>query len=265
MKFRMPKILKFKRKNTLSEYSSDYSSYNLDDWESYYTTSNKKSSRNKRKKRILPTFYRVVVALAILLVVLTVRETTHPVGVQAREGLKYMLTTEWNFQPAVDKAVQLGLQAVNMQMPFQNDLSGVSPVLSTQVNKDYAVPVNGKVVKKYGWEEDPEIGIERFNTGIAINCPPGSNVKASRDGRVARIGEDESLGVFVLIDHGEDSFTMYAGLGEVLVEENQLVEREMVIGRVSEERANAGTGVHFEIRENDKLVDPLSRLQGIKN
>ncbi|MBM7854523.1 murein DD-endopeptidase MepM/ murein hydrolase activator NlpD [Desulfohalotomaculum tongense] len=260
MKFKLPKLPNFKLKSSskLGDYSYNYSGYNPDDWESYYTSRGKKSFNKKGKSRFWPTFYRVVVALAIFLVVLTLRETTHPVGVRAREELKYLLTTDWNFQPALDKAVQLGLQVVNMEMPFHNEFSGASPALSSKISSQYALPVSGRVLKKYGWVKDPGMGLERFNSGIYIACSPGSNVKASRSGKVARVGTDQTLGTFVLLDHGGGDFTLYAGLGNVNVKENQQVEKEMIIGTVG-----SGAGLHFEIRENNELVDPLTKLQGL--
>ncbi|MBO8137265.1 MAG: M23 family metallopeptidase [Desulfotomaculum sp.] len=257
MKFKRPRLSKFFSRGKRNDYPYSNLNYDPDNWESYYITSGSRNLGSKKKKRLLPTLYRIAVVLAVLLVVVTIRETQHPLGIQAREGLKYLLTTEWNFQPALDKAVQLGLRAVNMDMPFHNDLSGASPALSSNMADQYSLPVSGRVIKRYGWGKDPDIGLERFNPGIFIECKPGSSVRAARDGRVARVGEDQTLGTFVLLEHGRGNYTMYAGLSRVVVKENQQVEKEAVIGVIDEN----SKGLHFEIRENNKLVDPLPKLQ----
>ncbi|HHU87117.1 MAG TPA: hypothetical protein GXZ25_09995, partial [Peptococcaceae bacterium] len=44
-------------------------------------------------------FYRAGVALLIFLVFLALKETSNPWGLEARENLKKVLTTDWNYQP----------------------------------------------------------------------------------------------------------------------------------------------------------------------
>lgn len=244
--------------NYPANYPTNYPKYKSNNWESYYLSN--KGFGDKKPKRKFKTLYQVLAAGMIFFVVLSLRETDHPAGVQAREGLKYMLTTEWNFQPAMDKAVQLGLQAVNMNMPFFNDVPGTSPVLAPRLGGQYSVPVSGQVTKEYGWIIDSD-GLERFNPGIFISSTDGANVKASRAGKVVRVGEDKALGTYVLIEHGNGDFTMYAGLGQVFVEESQQVQKETAIGQVGKCEETGTTGLHFEIRENNKLIDPLIKLQ----
>ncbi|MEG6614876.1 M23 family metallopeptidase [Peptococcaceae bacterium 1198_IL3148] len=277
MNFKFPKLprlpkIKIGKKNTLNNYpynysnsytSKNYSNYNRlnsDDWESYYRYSGQKGYNRKKPRGRLTNFYRAVVAFALLLVVISVRESDNPMAVEARDGLRYALTTEWNFQPALDKAVALGLRAVNMDMPFFNDVPGTTPVLAPKITGEYALPVSGQVTKRYGWITDDD-GLEQFNSGVFISCEAGTYVRASRKGKVARMGADKALGNYVLLDHGSQDYTLYAGMEEILVKENQQVNVETVIGVVAEGESATETGIHFEIRENNKLVDPLSKLQ----
>lgn len=273
LRIRWPKFSKLKngKKNNIQSYPTDYSTsgskFNLNDWESYYRQSKKRGlagfGKPEVKKGRFRTFYRVTVAVALFLVVLTLKETSNPVGVKARESLKYAMTTEWDMRPAMDKAVQLGLQAVNMDLPFFNDVPGTSPVLAPKVSAEYALPVSGQVTKNYGWNKDTE-GLEQFNSGIFISCDAGCYVKAARGGKVSRLGEDQELGNYVLIDHGGEDYTLYAGLDKVMVQENQQLNVETVIGTIAQGKEGK-PGLHFEIRENNKLVDPLTRLQTLTN
>ena len=246
------------------DYSKNHSKQTLEHWENYNFSGAKKDFDYKGKNKKQKMFYRVVVAVAIFLTVLMLRETDHPVGVQTREGLEYMLTTELDFQPAFDKAVKLGLQTVNMNEAFLNYLPGTSPVLAPQSINEYALPVFGKVIKPYGWIKDSADGLEYFNTGIYISSTPGTVVKASRSGRVIRIAEDKIRGSYILLDHGHNDFTLYAGLGEIFVQENQRVVANTQIAVVGDNQAGI-PGVHFEIRENNKLVDPLQIFKNSLN
>ena len=264
--FKMPRIffLNLKERKKTGNYTTDYLNNYTENYPKNYPKNHPKYNQRNRKKNNWNMFRRILVAFAIFLVVLMIRETNHPVGVQTREGLEYMLTTEWNFQPTLDKAVQLGLQTVNMDVPFFNDLPGTSPVLSPRLSNEYAMPVSGKIIKPYGWVKDSAEGLEYFNAGIYISCAPGTVVKASRSGRVVRVGEDKVQGTYVLLDHGKGDFTLYAGLGEVFVKENYQVEAKTQIAIVGE-REGSITGLHFEIRENNKLVDPLARFTNFTN
>lgn len=258
MKFKWPKI---RKKSSAINYPTNYPTGYSQDWESYFSAGTR---RNIRKKSFWQNFYRVLIAFAIFLVALTLRETEHPLGVQARESLKYALTTEWDYQPVLDKAVQIGLQTVSMEVPFFNDLPGTSPVLAPKTDTYYALPVSGTVIKEYGWVKEGADGLERFNPGIYISAEAGSEVKASRSGRVERVGRDESLGTYVLIEHNGNDYTLYAGLSEVYVSEDQAVDVQTIIGTVGE-NSDGISGLHFEIREDNKLVDPLSKLEGLTN
>jgi Membrane-bound metallopeptidase len=77
------------------------------------------------------------------------------------------------------------------------------------------LPVSGKLLRGYGWSTDGLDDMERFHPGIDIAAAPGSPVKAVLPGKVAKIGEDEGLKSFILLDHGEGTYTLYAGLGNI--------------------------------------------------
>ncbi|MDD4335154.1 MAG: M23 family metallopeptidase, partial [Desulfotomaculaceae bacterium] len=66
---------------------------------------------------------------------------------------------------------------------------------------------------------------------------------------------------YVLIDHGQGSYTLYGQLARAVVSEGHDIKAGQTIGEVGNTGDVAGGSLHFELRENEKLVDPLSRLQ----
>lgn len=216
----------------------------------------------KSKKSSPKTFYRVVVAFAILAVFLVAKESGGPVSQQVRGGLRYMLSTEWNLQPTLDKAVQIGLQTVNMDFPIFKDLGGQTlPAMSNQPKADnWPLPVSGKLVTSYGMVKEPGDSIETFHPGIDIGAAMGTPVKVVKDGQVAQVGQDKNYGRFVLVDHGQGSFTLYAGLEDITVKEKQQVRVEDVIGKIGPAKEGQNPALHFEVRENNQLVNPLSKM-----
>ncbi|ABO51050.1 peptidase M23B [Desulforamulus reducens MI-1] len=249
---------KKKKRDPLNNYYS-YNSNN-DDWASMlYSGDNWK--RKKQSSRGWKTFYRIVAALGIFAILLVIKESPHPWSQQARENLKVALTTEWNVVPVLDKAVAFGLQTVNMDWPLFHELS--NPVLpaTTEPVQDgvWAIPVSGRVVQEFGWSKSTEDNLERFNPGIDISAPVGSPVKVVQPGKVSRIGYDRAYGEFVLIEHQKGGYTLYAGLNDISVLEDDPVQEGQVLGTIAEQ-SQGDPVLHFEVRENDKLVDPLKKI-----
>ncbi|MDD4237610.1 MAG: M23 family metallopeptidase [Desulfotomaculaceae bacterium] len=220
----------------------------------------------KKPKRAIyknHNLFRVFAALVIMMGFLALKDTANPWGVGARENLKSVLTTEWNYQPVFERVVQYGLAIANTEWPLP---SSPQPVISinglTEMPESLQVPVSGQVVRGYGMVVDPIDNMERFHSGIDIAAPVGSPVMAVQDGTVQRLGDSPVLGKYVLIEHtGEGYFSFYGELARLIVEEGQAVQAGQVIGEVGTAGDIPGGGLHFEMRENNKLVDPLTRLQ----
>lgn len=236
-------------------------SFKQDEWGPYYRQPHwKKPKRDGSGRKSL---YRFSIAILILMVFLALRGTNSTWGTAARENLKNVLTTEWNYQPVLERVVQFGLQLADMDWPF---FSSPQPVISgiPDNNKSYTalpLPVSGKVIRGYGMAIDPVDNMERFHAGIDIAAPVGSPVKVVYDGKVARIGDSPALGKYVLVEHEGGFFTLYGGLAEAAVEEGQSLKAGQAVGEVGNNGDISGGGLHFEVRENSKLVDPMTRLQ----
>lgn len=205
---------------------------------------------------------RLAAALCILVLLLALRRAPFAFGEQIREGLRYVLTTEWNVQPVMQKVVQLGLQMVNFDRDFNGDLiPRASQTLGTNAaSADWRLPVSGRVVRGFGWSVDPLDDLERFHPGVDIAAPAGTPVRAAREGRVEKEGKDGALGRYVLLNHGDGCYTLYAGLAAVKVTAGQKVDGGQELGTVGGAGDVPGGGLHFELREKERLVDPLGRL-----
>ena len=107
-------------------------------------------------------------------------------------------------------------------------------------------------------------GKKTFHSGIDIETEVGAPIRAALSGIVIHIDYTESLGRVIVIDHGNGLKTVYGTLGEILVEENEFVQQGEIIGKAGTLR-NANRGqLHFEVRENNKTVDPLEKITNVK-
>lgn len=205
---------------------------------------------------------------AIFLVLLAVKDGRGPAGTRVRETLAHVLTTEWNYQVALDRVINLGLQTVAVEVPFLTgpayrdaaEVMGPANGENGESGAELPMPVSGCVVREYGWVVDRLDNLERFHPGIDIAAPENSPVRAVMPGVVQMVGKDGAYGPYVLLDHGRQVFTLYANLGELLVQEGDRVTVGQVLGAVGTEGDLGEPGLHFELREQGKLIDPLTRL-----
>lgn len=99
--------------------------------------------------------------------------------------------------------------------------------------------------------------------GIDIAAPRGTDIYAAASGTVTFAGTYSSYGKLVIIDHGKGYETYYAHQSSIDVEKGDKVEKGDVIGHVGMTGSASGNHVHFEIRRNDKRVNPLLGLGGV--
>lgn len=208
---------------------------------------------------------KILVVLFILVILVAVRNWQNPYGEEMRAGLRYVLTTNWNFQPVVEKVVQLGLQLTGAENEFDSGIPRGLAYRETMgqatFNQELPLPVSGELVKEYGWHKDAMDDLERFHAGIDIQAAPGTPVKAVLPGTIIKLGQDGNLGQFVQLNHGSGTYSLYAGIDFAALSVGQSVTAGEEIGKVSPGGGEIpGGGLHFELREHDKLIDPLTKL-----
>lgn len=101
-----------------------------------------------------------------------------------------------------------------------------------------------------------------YHQGIDIAAAHGVDVHAAADGLVLWADGDwnRGYGVCVEIDHGGGIHTFYAHLSALAVEAGQAVTRGQVIGKVGASGVSVGPHLHFEVRRDGELDDPLAYL-----
>jgi murein DD-endopeptidase MepM/ murein hydrolase activator NlpD len=114
----------------------------------------------------------------------------------------------------------------------------------------------------FGVRSDPFEGSARMHAGLDMAAPIGTPVYATADGVVARAGPSNGYGNLIEIDHGRGVHTRYGHLSAILVSENTRVHRGDMIGRVGSTGRSTGPHLHYEVRLDDRAINPLPFLQG---
>ncbi len=122
-------------------------------------------------------------------------------------------------------------------------------------------PVNGRVVASFGTQVHPRYGTRVRQKGMQIEAAEGTPIQAVAPGQVVFVGWLGGYGQTVVLDHGQDYFTLYAHASEVLVSQGQTVAAAQTIARVGSTDSLFGPGVHFEIRQGKEARDPARWLR----
>jgi septal ring factor EnvC (AmiA/AmiB activator) len=117
-------------------------------------------------------------------------------------------------------------------------------------------PTEGRVVTEYGRETHPRFGTETVRTGIDIEAPEGTPIRAVAAGTVAYRGWLKGYGNLLVLDHGDGYYTLYAHASQILVDEGDQVKAGAVVGRVGETGSVDGPRLHFEVRYQSRAEDP---------
>jgi murein DD-endopeptidase MepM/ murein hydrolase activator NlpD len=121
-------------------------------------------------------------------------------------------------------------------------------------------PVEGRVASSFGERQDPINGEGAFHTGIDIDAPYGTPVRAAADGDVSGAAMGAGYGREVVLDHGHDVSTIYGHLSAIAVVPGQHVTRGQVIGYVGQSGRATGPHLHYEVRVHNVPVNPYKYL-----
>ena len=120
---------------------------------------------------------------------------------------------------------------------------------------------SGKINNEYGFRRNPFGGRSyEFHGGLDIDGERGDNVLAPANGVVTRAGWQGGYGNLIEIDHGNGLTTRYGHLSQGVVQVGDAVQRGQLIGMVGSTGRSTGPHLHYELRVNDKPVNPRRLL-----
>jgi murein DD-endopeptidase MepM/ murein hydrolase activator NlpD len=117
------------------------------------------------------------------------------------------------------------------------------------------------ITSEFGWRQHPITGNRKFHTGIDFGADLGTPIYAIANGRVEYAGDKGGYGNTVIINHGSGKSTLYGHASKIYVRKGQQVVRGQMIAAVGSTGMSTGPHLHFEVRVNDKPVDPHPYLQ----
>ncbi len=126
-------------------------------------------------------------------------------------------------------------------------------------------PVEGRVARGFGRQVDPDFRTETFRKGVEYAVPSGTPVRAVAAGSVRYAGRFRGYGETVILDHGEQYFTVSAHLSEIAVAVGDWVEAGAAIGHSGESGSLRGAQLYFEVRRGSVALDPREWLSAARS
>jgi murein DD-endopeptidase MepM/ murein hydrolase activator NlpD len=121
-------------------------------------------------------------------------------------------------------------------------------------------PVRGQVNSGYGSRTSPWSAKSEFHSGLDIGARVGTPVKSPAPGTVVFAGVNAEYGQTLIIDHGNETKSLYGHLSKLSVAVNQKVQRGEVIAMTGNTGRSSGPHLHYEIQVKGQSVNPTSYL-----
>ncbi|MBN4076310.1 M23 family metallopeptidase [Gemmatimonas aurantiaca] len=121
----------------------------------------------------------------------------------------------------------------------------------------YGLPLQGFISRDYA---DSSTG--KFHPGVDVAVGVGTPVLATASGEVIFASGDVIYGMMVIVEHNDSVKTVYAHNSKLLVSEGQPVIAGMRLALSGNTGVSSAPHVHYEVRINNKAVNPGRFLAG---
>jgi murein DD-endopeptidase MepM/ murein hydrolase activator NlpD len=146
---------------------------------------------------------------------------------------------------------RLGLSLARMAV-LERAMDGIPQVVPASVEN---------ITSGFGYRRDPFNGHAAMHAGLDFKGAVGSPIFAAAEGRVTFAGWKSGYGQAIEITHGNGMLTRYAHLSRIGVKVGQDVDAGDTIGGLGNTGRSTGPHLHFEVRINDRAVNPRPFLE----
>ena len=143
------------------------------------------------------------------------------------------------------------LQTVRSDVDKRNQLAAATPSIW---------PTHGWLSSSMGNRADPLTGEKDFHPGLDISADKGDPVYATADGKISHAASAGNYGNLVIVEHGYGLETRYGHLSLFKVKAGQAVKRGDLLGLVGSTGRTTGPHLHYEVRANGRILNPLQLL-----
>lgn len=133
-------------------------------------------------------------------------------------------------------------------------------IINIKNTTTFIKPVEGVVSSKFGNRETATGNVPKNHTGTDIAANLGTKIKSATNGEVVLASEEGDYGKHLKIQIGDVSI-IYAHCNNLYVKQGDMVVQGQEIAEVGSTGNSTGPHLHFEIRYQERKIDPESILE----
>jgi murein DD-endopeptidase MepM/ murein hydrolase activator NlpD len=149
------------------------------------------------------------------------------------------------------EGIESRLRLVRSDVDKRNALAAATPSIW---------PAHGWLSSGIGTRADPFTGAPDFHPGLDISADDGASVYATADGLVQHVSYSGAYGNLIILDHGYGLETRYGHLLAFRTKLGDRIKRGDIIGLVGTTGRSTSPHLHYEVRVNGRILNPLQLL-----
>lgn len=125
----------------------------------------------------------------------------------------------------------------------------------------WPAPSYTRISDDYGNRIHPTLKVQQFHNGVDMAAPGGSPILAAYNGTVVAAAYSSTMGNYIMIDHGDNLYTIYMHASALYVSQGAEVVKGQKIAAVGTTGRSTGNHLHFSVRLNGSYVSPWNYLK----
>ena len=121
-------------------------------------------------------------------------------------------------------------------------------------------PLEGIISSKFGYRETATGAVPKNHTGTDIAASFGTKIMSATDGEIVLASEEGDYGKHLKVQIGEVAI-IYAHCNQLYVKQGEHVKQGQEIAEVGSTGNSTGPHLHFEVRYQERIVDPQKILE----
>ena len=165
-------------------------------------------------------------------------------------------------QNSIGGAVEENSNEVNTEEvePKQELSQTEQDIINIKNTTTFIKPIEGVISSRFGNRETATGNVPKNHTGTDIAANLGTKIKSATDGEVVLASEEGDYGKHLKIQIGDVSI-IYAHCNNLYVKQGDMVVQGQEIAEVGSTGNSTGPHLHFEIRYQERKIDPESILE----
>ena len=185
-----------------------------------------------------------------------------------KEKLNIILDSKKNMMSKIEKTIKKLITDKNTAKKIEENLARKRAQQNKSTSGNFAKmkgkltwPTAGKVVSKFGIHTNQNSNTKIENLGIDIKSNKNESINPVLDGVVSIITYNREYGNMMIVSHGGGYHTVYANIENIMVNENDYIQQDTIIGQVAKSNISDSYLLHFQIWKNEEKLNPETWLK----